>query len=190
MGSDSYDGDRAELFEALGHPVRLNILQSLSWEPLGFSELKRKVELEVAIFSSVFNKVLNINLASLLLLIVALFMALAVVAHREGKGGQVPEMDPQDGTLEGDSSAGDENRVLSKAYRTRLSSAIACMINPSLALESIMGILSPPCHRAGPAPPSPNKYIILGSCESRPYFVWFANHPVLFKMINNGKNIM
>lgn len=43
---DRFNRDRAELFEALGHPIRLEILQSLSNEPLSFSELKRKVKIE------------------------------------------------------------------------------------------------------------------------------------------------
>jgi DNA-binding transcriptional ArsR family regulator len=37
----SFNESRAEVFEALGHPTRLKILQALSEKPLGFSELKR-----------------------------------------------------------------------------------------------------------------------------------------------------
>jgi DNA-binding transcriptional ArsR family regulator len=44
-GSD-FDVTRAELFEALGHPNRIRILKALAREPLGFSELKRAVEME------------------------------------------------------------------------------------------------------------------------------------------------
>jgi DNA-binding transcriptional ArsR family regulator len=42
----SFDKSRAELFDALGHPVRIRILQALEEGPLGFSELRRKVGLE------------------------------------------------------------------------------------------------------------------------------------------------
>lgn len=38
--------DRAELFEALGHPTRIRILEALGEGPLGFSEIKRRVGLE------------------------------------------------------------------------------------------------------------------------------------------------
>jgi len=44
--SASFDKSRAELFDALGHPVRIRILQALEAGPLGFSELRRKVGLE------------------------------------------------------------------------------------------------------------------------------------------------
>jgi len=44
--SASFDKSRAELFDALGHPVRMRILQALEAGPLGFSELRRKVGLE------------------------------------------------------------------------------------------------------------------------------------------------
>lgn len=37
-----FDASRAELFEALGHPTRIRILQALGETPLAFSELKRK----------------------------------------------------------------------------------------------------------------------------------------------------
>jgi len=40
---ESYDSQRAELFDALGHPTRINILQILADSPQSFSELKRKV---------------------------------------------------------------------------------------------------------------------------------------------------
>ena len=50
MGEDEsqekFNRDRAELFEALGHPIRLEILQALSDEPLSFTELKRKVKID------------------------------------------------------------------------------------------------------------------------------------------------
>lgn len=42
----SFDKSRAELFDALGHPVRIRILHALEDGPLGFSELRRKVGLE------------------------------------------------------------------------------------------------------------------------------------------------
>lgn len=41
-----FNRDRAELFEALGHPTRIRILQALSSAPLGFSELKREAGIE------------------------------------------------------------------------------------------------------------------------------------------------
>jgi DNA-binding HxlR family transcriptional regulator len=40
---DTFDKGRAELFEALGHPLRIEILRALSEAPLGFADLKRKV---------------------------------------------------------------------------------------------------------------------------------------------------
>jgi DNA-binding beta-propeller fold protein YncE len=42
---DSHDS-RAELFEAIGHPTRIKILQVLKGEPLGFAGLKRAVGVE------------------------------------------------------------------------------------------------------------------------------------------------
>jgi DNA-binding transcriptional ArsR family regulator len=41
-----FNADRAELFEALGHPTRIRILEALDEGSLGFSEIKRKVGLE------------------------------------------------------------------------------------------------------------------------------------------------
>jgi len=47
MGAEGdFNRDRAELFEALGHPTRIRILQALSGAPLGFSELKREAGIE------------------------------------------------------------------------------------------------------------------------------------------------
>jgi DNA-binding transcriptional ArsR family regulator len=43
---DGFNRDRAELFEALGHPTRIKILQVLSESPLGFSDLKREAGIE------------------------------------------------------------------------------------------------------------------------------------------------
>lgn len=43
---EQFDPSRAELFEALGHPVRIKILESLKEGPLGFAELKRRAGLE------------------------------------------------------------------------------------------------------------------------------------------------
>jgi DNA-binding transcriptional ArsR family regulator len=40
---EGFSKERAELFEALGHPMRLEILRTLSESPLGFADLKRKV---------------------------------------------------------------------------------------------------------------------------------------------------
>lgn len=44
--NDSFNSSRAEVFEALGHPTRMRILQTLSERPLGFSELKRETGIE------------------------------------------------------------------------------------------------------------------------------------------------
>ena len=41
-----FDSSRAELFDALGHPTRIKILQVLSERPLSFSELKKEVGIE------------------------------------------------------------------------------------------------------------------------------------------------
>jgi YVTN family beta-propeller protein len=43
---DSFNASKAEVFEALGHPTRIRILQELSEKPLPFSELKRAAGLE------------------------------------------------------------------------------------------------------------------------------------------------
>jgi DNA-binding transcriptional ArsR family regulator len=40
---DGFSKERAELFEALGHPMRLEILRALSESPLGFADLKRRM---------------------------------------------------------------------------------------------------------------------------------------------------
>jgi|GEM_PF-832908 len=45
-GNESFSRDRAELFEALGHPTRIKILNALAAAPLGFSELKRELGIE------------------------------------------------------------------------------------------------------------------------------------------------
>ncbi|MGD0638239.1 MAG: helix-turn-helix domain-containing protein [Nitrososphaerales archaeon] len=45
-GDDSFNSSRAEVFEALGHPTRIRILQAVSERPLPFSELKHAVGLE------------------------------------------------------------------------------------------------------------------------------------------------
>ena len=43
---DSFNSSRAEVFEALGHPTRMRILQALNERALGFSELKRETGIE------------------------------------------------------------------------------------------------------------------------------------------------
>lgn len=43
---DSFNASKAEIFEALGHPTRIRILQELREKPLAFSELKRATGLE------------------------------------------------------------------------------------------------------------------------------------------------
>ena len=43
---NQFDTSRAELFEALGHPTRVQILRALERKPLGFAELKREVGIE------------------------------------------------------------------------------------------------------------------------------------------------
>jgi len=40
------DRQRAEIFDALGHPTRIVILKALSEEPLGFADLKKKTSIE------------------------------------------------------------------------------------------------------------------------------------------------
>jgi len=42
----NFSKDRAELFEALGHPTWIRILQCLADAPLGFSELKRVLDID------------------------------------------------------------------------------------------------------------------------------------------------
>jgi DNA-binding HxlR family transcriptional regulator len=41
-----FNASRAELFEALGHPIRIKILQALERKPMGFAELKRATGIE------------------------------------------------------------------------------------------------------------------------------------------------
>jgi len=41
-----FDATRAELFEALGHPIRVKILRALETKPMGFAELKKEVGIE------------------------------------------------------------------------------------------------------------------------------------------------
>jgi DNA-binding transcriptional ArsR family regulator len=43
---DSFNASKAEVFEALGHPTRIRLLQCLGEKPLPFSELKRAAGLE------------------------------------------------------------------------------------------------------------------------------------------------
>jgi DNA-binding HxlR family transcriptional regulator len=43
---NQFDASRAELFEALGHPMRVKILNSLEGRQMGFAELKREVGIE------------------------------------------------------------------------------------------------------------------------------------------------
>ncbi len=43
---DDFNASRAELFEALGHPTRIKILQALRERPMGFSELKKEAGLD------------------------------------------------------------------------------------------------------------------------------------------------
>jgi DNA-binding transcriptional ArsR family regulator len=43
---DAFNKDRAELFEALGHPTRIKILQTLEESPLIFTELRKKANID------------------------------------------------------------------------------------------------------------------------------------------------
>jgi hypothetical protein len=43
---NQFDASRAELFEALGHPMRVKILNALEGKQMGFTELKREVGIE------------------------------------------------------------------------------------------------------------------------------------------------
>lgn len=40
------DRQRAEVFDALGHPARITILKALSVEPVGFADLKKRLGIE------------------------------------------------------------------------------------------------------------------------------------------------
>jgi DNA-binding transcriptional ArsR family regulator len=40
------DRERAEVFDALGHPTRISILKALSEEPLGFADLKKRMGID------------------------------------------------------------------------------------------------------------------------------------------------
>lgn len=46
LDDDGFDVSRAELFEALGHQTRIRLLQALAENPMGFSDLKRRVDIE------------------------------------------------------------------------------------------------------------------------------------------------
>jgi len=46
MSRDGFSKDRAELFEALGHPTRIRIVQILADAPLGFADLKKALDIE------------------------------------------------------------------------------------------------------------------------------------------------
>ncbi|MDE1852274.1 MAG: winged helix-turn-helix transcriptional regulator [Thaumarchaeota archaeon] len=43
---DGFDAARADLFEALGHPNRIRILEAVEVRPIGFAELKRQVGID------------------------------------------------------------------------------------------------------------------------------------------------
>lgn len=45
-GESEFNSARAELFEVLGHPIRIRILQTLERTPLGFAELKKAAGME------------------------------------------------------------------------------------------------------------------------------------------------
>ena len=45
-GSQDFDTTKAELFEAISHPVRIKILEALDERPMGFAELGRMVGIE------------------------------------------------------------------------------------------------------------------------------------------------
>jgi sugar lactone lactonase YvrE len=45
-GSPDFDATKAELFEAISHPARIKILQTLSEKPMGFAQLGRAVGIE------------------------------------------------------------------------------------------------------------------------------------------------
>jgi len=44
--ASDFDASRAELFEALGHPIRIKILHALQDGPLGFADLRRRVGID------------------------------------------------------------------------------------------------------------------------------------------------
>jgi outer membrane protein assembly factor BamB/DNA-binding HxlR family transcriptional regulator len=46
MGDGQEDQQRAEIFDALGHPTRIIILKTLNEEPLGFADLKKRVGID------------------------------------------------------------------------------------------------------------------------------------------------
>ncbi len=46
MGTRKKTRQRAEIFDALGHPTRIIILKALNEEPLGFGDLKKKVGID------------------------------------------------------------------------------------------------------------------------------------------------
>ncbi len=46
MADKQENQERAEIFDALGHPTRIAILKALNEEPLGFADLKKKVSID------------------------------------------------------------------------------------------------------------------------------------------------
>jgi len=44
--NDHFDSSRAELFEALGHPMRIRILRTLEGKSMSFSELKKEMAID------------------------------------------------------------------------------------------------------------------------------------------------
>lgn len=46
MPQEGFNEARAELFEALGHPARIRILEALESRPMGFAEIKKSVGIE------------------------------------------------------------------------------------------------------------------------------------------------
>ena len=48
-----HDRQRAEVFDALGHPTRIQILKVLSEGTLGFAELKKKTAIKLAVTFSI-----------------------------------------------------------------------------------------------------------------------------------------
>jgi DNA-binding transcriptional ArsR family regulator len=92
--SDSFNSSRAEVFEALGHPTRMRILQVLRETPLGFTELKRAVGIEsnglLAFHLGKMKDLVRLNIEGSYALTDEGKEALRIVEASKGQGGLPP----------------------------------------------------------------------------------------------------
>jgi|GEM_PF-1112785 DNA-binding transcriptional ArsR family regulator len=119
-GDDSFNSSRAEVFEALGHPTRIRILQAVSERPLPFSELKHEVGLES-------NGLLSFHLGRLSGLVKLNYEGLYTVTD-EGK----EALRIIDSTKEGHEGRGEKRPTIRMPYGRAL---LACLVAAILILS-------------------------------------------------------